>query len=436
MCTNAAWCFGMLACHACQDCMNASFKQQVRLAYFVFDAIFVALGLVILYGASSLLVKLDWIKWVLDNYLDCGGDGIASCLGISSVYRLSLALVALHVLILLMLLLRNGCSRVFNEEVWPFKVVLIVIVFVGCFFIKNESFKTYSNIAMIFSFFFLLFQIVMIIDLFYSWGVNWVKYYDEGKNIWMYMLIITTVLLYVGSGYFTISSFKNFAGCGVGTSTTVINVIFMIIAVALVLLRFNPEGSLLTSAAVSLITSYMTWSGLSNQDLPCNSSLTASSTTIINLVVGLVFIITSLIYVSIGSSEDNSGNVAPAGVNIPQAVLAEHKNEDDSKRERLNDEEAAGLQNQRGKEELKDLSLKPYQSNSFIYFHIILLFASCYIAMLLTNWGAPVIDGAKFFDFQEGSRSMWIKLATAWVTMGLYVWTIIAPTVCPDRDFS
>jgi len=435
MCTNAAWCFGMLACHACQDCMNASFKQQVRLAYFVFDAIFVGLGLAILYGLSSLLVKLSWVQWALD-YVDCGGSGIASCLGISSVYRISLALAVMHVMILLMLLLRNGCSRVFNEEIWMFKVLMIVVVFAGCFFIKNDSFKAYSNIAMIFSFFFLLFQIVMIIDLFYTWGVNWVKNYDEGGNGWMYLLILTTVVLYAGSFYFTVNSFQNFGGCGIGTSTTVVNVIFMVVAAVLIFLRLNPDGSLLTSGAVSLITSYLTWSALSNQDETCNKLQNLSSTTLINLIVGLVFIVTSLIYVSIGSSEDNSGQVAPGGVNIPQAVLAEPKNEDDAKRERLHDEENAGIQTNKGKEELKDLSLRVYQSNSFIYFHLILLFASCYLAMLLTNWGAPVIDGDEFPTFKEGNRSMWIKLATAWVTMGLYVWTLVAPTICPDRDFS
>jgi len=417
--------------------MNASFKQQVRLAYFVFDAIFVGLGLLILYGLSGLLVKLSWIQWAID-YIDCGGSGIASCLGVSSVYRLSLALMVMHVLILLMLLLRNGCSRVFNEEVWMFKVLLIIVVFAGSFLIKNDSFKIYSNVAMILSFFFLLFQVVMILDLFYTWGVNWVKNYDEGSNGWMYLLIGMTVVLYAGSLYFTVGSFKSFSGCGIGTSTTVVNVIFMVVAAILVFLRLNPDGSLLTSAAVSLITSYLTWSALSNQETEdnCNTLKDLDSTTIINLVVGLVFIITSLIYVSIGSSEDNSGQVAPAGVNIPQAVLAEQKNEDDTKRERLADEENAGLQNQKGKEELKDLSLKIYQSNSFIYFHLILLFASCYLAMLLTNWGAPVINGDKFPDFKEGNRSMWIKLATAWVTMGLYAWTLIAPTVCPGRDFS
>ena len=42
MCTNIALCLGMCACQACTDCMGASFKQQVRLSYFLFDVVFVA----------------------------------------------------------------------------------------------------------------------------------------------------------------------------------------------------------------------------------------------------------------------------------------------------------------------------------------------------------------------------------------------------------
>jgi len=434
---NFAWCAGMMACSACTDCINASFKQQVRLAYFVFDGIFVALGILLLYGLSGALSEIGFIADIIGKYVQCQpGEGIDSCLGVSSIYRLSLALAAMHILILLMLLLRNGCSRVFNEEVWPFKILLIVGVFVGCMFIKNDSFQIYSTIAMVAGVIFLLFQIIMIIDLFYQWGVKWVKNYDEGGNGWMYLLIITTVVLYGGALYFIINSFKSFSGIGIGTFACVVNVIFVLISAILVLVRLNPDASLLTAAAFALITSFLTWSGLANMDDPNNELRKAESTTIINLVIGLIFIVVSLIYVSLGDSDETSGQMTTAGVNIPQAVLAEHKNEDDEKRQRLDEEEQAGIARRDAKEIKKELSQNIYQSNSFIYFHLILLFASCYIAMLLTNWGNPVVNGKQFTDFQAGNRSMWMKIGTSWVATVLYVWTLIAPAVCPDRDFS
>lgn len=31
--------------------------------------------------------------------------------------------------------------------------------------------------------------------------------------------------------------------------------------------------------------------------------------------------------------------------------------------------------------------------------------------------------------------TMWVKIASQWVAMALFLWTLIAPSVFPDRDF-
>ena len=36
----------------------------------------------------------------------------------------------------------------------------------------------------------------MLIDIFYVWGINWVKKYDDGKEYMKYVLIITAIILY------------------------------------------------------------------------------------------------------------------------------------------------------------------------------------------------------------------------------------------------
>jgi hypothetical protein len=297
---------------------------------------------------------------------------------------------------------------------------------------------------MIMSLFFLLFQIIMIIDLCYLWGVRWVQHYDEGNNAYMYLLIITTIILYAGTIYFIAATYSDFGGCGSGSMASTVNLIFTIVAVVLIFVRLNPDGSLLTSGAVSLITSYLTWSGLSNMDsteYPCNTLATEDIPTIVNLVVGVIIIIVSMVYVSVGSSESTSGQVNAGGVNVPQAVLASPpENEGEELRQRLDEEEPSPSkkrQQEQQRENRIESQLKLYeQSNSFIYFHIIMLFASCYIAMLLTNWGNPVIDGSNFTVFKASNQSMWSKLGTSWVAMALYVWTLVAPRLFPDRDFS
>ena len=53
--------------------------------------------------------------------------------------------------------------------------------------------------------------------------------------------------------------------------------------------------------------------------------------------------------------------------------------------------------------------------------------------MTLTNWYKPDGDGKKLL---QNDASMWVKILSSWVCAGLYVWTLVAPILLPDRDFS
>jgi len=65
-----------------------------------------------------------------------------------------------------------------------------------------------------------------------------------------------------------------------------------------------------------------------------------------------------------------------------------------------------------------------------------MLFAAIYLALLLSNWGRPTINNNLYPAFSAGSTAVNIKLGTCWATMVLYIWTIVAPRLFPDRDFS
>lgn len=56
-----------------------------------------------------------------------------------------------------------------------------------------------------------------------------------------------------------------------------------------------------------------------------------------------------------------------------------------------------------------------------------------YIAMLMTGWGV----GAEEKDLLDvGWLSVWVKLVSQWLTAALYLWTLVAPAIFPDRVFS
>ena len=70
--------------------------------------------------------------------------------------------------------MRNRMSKMVNEGAWGLKLLAVCGIFYGLLYIPNSFFLSYSNAAKFVSGAFLLFQIIMIIDLCYIWGERWV----------------------------------------------------------------------------------------------------------------------------------------------------------------------------------------------------------------------------------------------------------------------
>lgn len=70
---------------------------------------------------------------------------------------------------------------------------------------------------------------------------------------------------------------------------------------------------------------------------------------------------------------------------------------------------------------------------SYSFFHIIFSLASMYSAMLLTGWTTSVGGSGKLVDV--GWASVWVRIVTGWATAALFIWSLIAPVLFPDRDF-
>lgn len=58
--------------------------------------------------------------------------------------------------------------------------------------------------------------------------------------------------------------------------------------------------------------------------------------------------------------------------------------------------------------------------------------AAIYFSMLITNWISMNVTTGEITSSNFG---FWVRVTVSWGTFLLYIWTLIAPRVCPGRDF-
>lgn len=70
---------------------------------------------------------------------------------------------------------------------------------------------------------------------------------------------------------------------------------------------------------------------------------------------------------------------------------------------------------------------------SYSFYHFMLFLASLYIMMTLTNWYKP--ESSDIHNLTNSGVAVWIKITSSWMGLLLFIWTLIAPVLFPDRDF-
>lgn len=74
-------------------------------------------------------------------------------------------------------------------------------------------------------------------------------------------------------------------------------------------------------------------------------------------------------------------------------------------------------------------------SSATILFQALLILSAVYLSMLLTNWGNPTIFDNTTDYFEANATSFWIKLITQWISILIYLFSLLAPIIFPDREY-
>ena len=316
-----------------------------------------------------------------------------------------------------------------------FRYVLFLFLCAGTVFIPNDPIfiPVYLWVARVGSFLFVLVEQLILVDIAYNWNSSWIDKADQAElaegigkgNKWLIAILISCAILYACSLAGIITMYILFGGCANNNAFISITLVMSLVCTVVQLTK-SDTGSLLTSACMTLYATYLCGSAVSqNPHEECNPFLAEKSAW--NIVLGLAMACISLMWTGWSyTTGEQLGGVHDSAF--------EHDRGDGEK-----PKVGGVVLNNESSPESSPLSEASNQgSKSFgssWKLNAVLATICCWYAMILTGWGAIEKRG-DISNPNVGEASMWMLISSQWIALLLYLWTLLAPTLFPDRDFS
>lgn len=453
-CCGAATC--SMVCSACGKCGN-SVATRIAYALLLLVNSIVAWIMLTPWAIEKLQnLMLDYVK------IDCP---TGQCYGWLAVHRINFALGLFHLIFAGLLFgVSNSKSprAALQNGYWGPKIIFWLAMIVVSFLIPDEFFMFWGNyISFAGAMLFLLLGLILLVDLAHTWAEYCLaQIEDTDSRVWRFVLIGSTLGMYVGSIAMTVVQYIFFAGngCSMNQAAITINLLFWVaisvISVNPTVQEHNPKAGLAQAAMVAIYCTYLTMSAVSMEpdDKLCNPLVRARSTRTTSVVLGAIVTMLTIAYTTTRAATQSFGlGGASGGVrlsdddehdlvtqqpssrremraealrraveegSLPADALLEDDNDSDSGKDSHDDERTATQYN-------------------YSVFHIIFFMATCWVSTLLVlNHEDSTKDGA-FATVGRTYAASWVKIVSAWACHALYIWTLVAPIVLPERfDFS
>eukprot|EP00347_Sterkiella_histriomuscorum_P000209 403376766 len=425
---SAACCAGQICCKSlcclCDSC-GINPKNFPKVTYVLFNTFWMGISIILMFTLGPLFEKFDYL-------LECNEEsgGGSACFGTGAVLRMSFVLFIFHMIVLLTILPRISCSSIFHDGCWFFKFLFVIGLYIAVFWIPDNFYWGWAHLARIVSGLYLIIQVILLITVAYTLNDKMVSHYENGNTCLGITLVGSTVIITCGTIAFTVMKYVWFHGCGGTIGITTYTLVVCILFYVLVLLRTRKDASIFTSSIVSAYITYLSWSAQASlPDEECNPFLTDGGNLAAQILVGGFFTFSSLLGISLMSNDakDVKGSEEQKIGQGAKYIIAEDTEE--SNPNNLSSIEVNGQQ-----KTAEELAIFPV-TRATIVFQIIMLIATLYYPMLITNWGDPQINNDRSNFFQANWISFWVKLTSQWICIILYTFSLVAPLICKGRDF-
>ncbi|KAG0450182.1 hypothetical protein HPP92_027024 [Vanilla planifolia] len=407
-----ASCCAACACEACRSAVGSISRRSARIAYCGLFGLSLIVSWILREVAAPLLESLPWI-----NHFHKTPD--REWFQTDAVLRVSLGnFLFFTILAILMMGIKNQTDPRdrLHHGGWMAKIFCWSVMVFLMFFLPNGIVSFYESTSKFGSGLFLLIQVVLLLDFVHGWNENWVS---KDEQFWYMALLVVSLVCYIATFTFSGLLFHWFTpsgrDCGLNTFFIVLTLI-LVFVFAVIALHPKVNGSLLPASVISLYCTYLCYSALASEprDYECNGLHKQSKAVSTgSLTVGLLTTVLSVVYSAVraGSSKTLLSPPSSPRASSGKPLLPFDKvEEQDSK-----------------KEESRPVTY------SYSFFHLIFSLASMYSAMLLTGWSTSIGESGKLVDV--GWPSVWVRVVTGWATAALFVWSLVAPILFPDREF-
>lgn len=433
------------------DAPSATSGRKRSVLLLVFS---IAIAFAFQYGVAPYVTSFPYSNYVVDAWTDGCLEYQTQelrdrCAGNNGVYRSAASATLFFVLAGIAV----ACKRTANREAWPAKYVLFFFLVLATCFIPNTPLFSpiYINIARAGSVIYIFIQQIIFIDVAYNWNESWVGKADaaeaeetgSGKK-WLSAILVSCAILFLATIVGIVLLFVYFDGCRTNTAFISVTLILCILATAAQL--SGEEGSLLASALVSAYATYLCYTAVSkNPNGSCNPQLGEEN--ILGIVLGVGLTTISLAWTGwsytaeakINGSADLSESLVDDPnkhsddiPNQPKKVTGVVTNQNygsNTTDEESPAETAAATESTSTTDNANKSVSVTWKLN------LVLAVISCFYAMSLTGWGS-INSGGNAANPSAGSVGMWMIIASQWLVMALYLWTLVAPRLFPDREFS
>ncbi|KAM4870800.1 serine incorporator 5 [Urocitellus parryii] len=459
---SARCCAGQLACccgpAGCSLCCGCCPKvRQSRTTRFMYALYFILVVCLCCMMMSPTVAKQmeEHIPFFEDICKGIkAGDTCETLVGYSAVYRVCFGMACFFFLFCLLTLKINtskSCRAHIHNGFWFFKLLLLGAMCSGAFFIPDQEtfLKAWRYVGAFGGFIFIGIQLLLIVEFAHKWNKNWTAGTTSNK-LWYASLSLVTLIMYsvaVGGLIVMAVFYTQKVGCMENKIILGLNgglcLLISMVAISPCVQNRQPHSGLLQSGLISCYVTYLTFSALSSKPVEVALDEHGKNVTICvpnfgqdlyrdeNLVttLGTLLLIGCILYSCLTSTTRSSSDALQGRYAAPELEVArccfcfgpdgvvteEQQNVKEGPRV-IYDEKRGTVY-------------------SYSYFHFVFFLASLYVMMTVTNWFH--YESASIETFFSGSWSIfWIKMASCWVCVLLYLWTLVAPLCCPSRQFS